>query len=41
MPVAIATGAAVAALVTADTTLAAHAGETTFLQRLDDRSLRG
>lgn len=41
LPVIMGTGAAVAALVTADTALAAHTGETTYLQRLDDRSSRG
>ncbi len=41
IPVAGAIGAVIAAAVTADTAIAAHTGETTHLQRMDDRYSRG
>ena len=41
IPVAGAVGAVIAAAVTADTAIAVHTGETTHLQRMDDRFSRG
>lgn len=41
IPVVGAVGAVIAAAVTADTAIAAHSGETTHLQRMDDRYSRG
>lgn len=41
IPVAGAFGAVIAAAITADTAIAAHTGETTRLQRIDDRYSRG
>jgi hypothetical protein len=41
IPIVGAVGIVIAAAVTADTAIAAHKGETTYLQRIDDNSSKG